>query len=261
MTRVAIIAALESELEPMVKRWSKSQLGVDGKTVACYASGDIVAVAGGIGRKWAEATANAVVKNFSPQMLVSAGLAGALIPSLKIASVFLPNVIIDAESGTEYRCDLGGDVIGGGILVTSRDVAGAESKRNLVERFHALVVDMEAAGVARVAQEKRIGFRCVKSISDEAGFNMPPLTRFVGADGRFQQGNFVRWLALRPQHWTKTIALGRNSARASRALCNWLGENLGSRLQPARVVTLEEARSAKDHAPDSGQNTAQSARN
>jgi adenosylhomocysteine nucleosidase len=253
MTRVGIIAALESELEPMVKGWSRTSLSVDGNIVTCYANGDIVAVAGGIGSKCAEAAANAIVKNFSPQMLVSAGLAGALIPSLKIASVFLPNVIIDAESGTEYRCDLGGDVIGGGILVTSQEVAGTESKRNLVERFHALVVDMEAAAVARVAQEKRIGFRCVKSISDEAGFHMPPLTRFVGADGRFQQGKFVRWLALRPQHWAKTIALGRNSARASHALCEWLRNNLDSRLQPARVVTLKESGYSENQAVDQRQ--------
>lgn len=246
MTRFAIIAALESELQPLVREWKRSTLMVSGKTIPCYASDEAVAVAGGIGSRWAEAVARTVVGKFSPQVLVSAGLAGALIPSLKVAGIVLPNVIVEAETGTEYRCDVGGDVIGGGILVTVREVAGADSKRKLVERFHALLVDMEAASVARVALEKGIGYRCVKAISDEAGFVMPPLARFVDVDGHFQQGRFVRWLALRPQHWASTIALGRNSARASRALCEWLRQNLDTKLQPARVVTLKEAEYSKN---------------
>jgi adenosylhomocysteine nucleosidase len=185
------------------------------------------------------------VEAFHPQVLVSAGLAGALIPTLKVGAVALPNVIVDAETGVEYRCDVGGDVIGGGILVTAQEVAAAESKRRLVERFHALMVDMEAASVARVALQTGAGFRCVKAISDEADFVMPPLRRFVAADGQFQQGRFIRWLALRPQHWAKTIVLGRNSARASRALCDWLRQNMAAKLQPARVVTLKEVEYSK----------------
>jgi adenosylhomocysteine nucleosidase len=240
MTRVAVIAALESEIQPLVKSWKQSTLTVAGKPLRCYSADDAVALAGGIGSRRAEGAARAVMEKYRPEMLVSAGLAGALIRSLKVGSIVLPNVIADAETGREYRCDVGGDIIGGGILVTASAIAGAGRKPELVERFHALLVDMEAAGVARVAQEQGTGFRCVKAISDEADFVMPPLERFVDADGRFQQGRFVRWLALRPQHWARTLVLGRNSARASRALCHWLRQNLGERLQPARVVTLKD---------------------
>lgn len=246
MTKVAIIAAMESELQSLVKAWTRSTLRVDGKAVACHQSEGVIAIAGGIGSRRAEAVARAVVEAFRPQVLVSAGLAGALIPTLKVGAVALPNVIVDAETGVEYRCDVGGDVIGGGILVTAQEVAGAEGKRQLVERFHALMVDMEAAGVARVAQQTGLGFRCVKAISDEADFVMPPLSRFVTADGQFEQGRFIRWLAWRPQHWTRTIALGRNSARASRALCDWLRQNMAAKLQRARVVTLKEAEYSKN---------------
>lgn len=246
MTRTAIIAALERELLPLVKAWKQSTLMIDGKPVRCYATDDAVALAGGIGSGRAEAAARAVVEQYRPEMLVSAGLAGALIHSLKVGNIVLPNVIVDAETGSEYRCNVAGDVIGGGILVTAPEVAGVNTKPELVQRFHALVVDMEAAGVARVAQEQGTGFRCVKAISDEAGFGMPPLNRFVDANGRFQQGRFVRWLVWRPQHWAKTLALGRNSARASRALCDWLRQNQGLPLQSARVVTLKEAEYSKN---------------
>ena len=77
--------------------------------------------------------------------------------SLKVGNIITPNVIMNSASGTEYRCDQGG-----GILVTAGEIAGNTSKQALVEKFHALAVDMEAAAVAEVAKNAQIGFRCVK---------------------------------------------------------------------------------------------------
>jgi adenosylhomocysteine nucleosidase len=177
------------------------------------------------------------VKKYAPQALISAGLAGALIRSLKAGNIVLPNVIINAASGVEYRCNLGGDVIGGGVLVSNFEMATKRSKPELVECFHALVVDMEAAGVAKVAMEEDVHFRCVKAIADELDFDMPPLNQFI-ADGELETRRLARWALLRPQYWPAMIALGLKSRRASRALCEWLRTNLAGNLPVAKVVTL-----------------------
>src|SRR5258708_31083988 len=139
-------------------------------------------------------------------MLISAGLAGALIRSLKVGSVFLPNVVVDAADGAEYRCTADGNHVSGGVLVSAAEIAGAEAKRELVNRFHGLVGDMEAAGVAKVAQKGQIGFRCVKAISDEADFAMPPMGQFLNAAGGFQSGKFALWAALQPWQWPRIAA-------------------------------------------------------
>jgi adenosylhomocysteine nucleosidase len=246
MTSIAIIAALDRELHPLVDEWNRSPLHSSGRTFSCYHSDGLIAVAGGIGCKQAELAARAVMENYHPQMLVSAGLAGALIRSLKVGSIVTPNVIVDAASGTEYRCNVGGEVVGGGVLVTSGEIAGAASKAALVERFHGLVVDMEAAAVARVAQEFKTGFRCVKAISDEFDFVMPPLSHFVDQHGNFQTGRFVRWAALRPHHWANVIRLASNSRRATRALSQWLKKNMSGNFPPAVVVTLSGAEYLKN---------------
>lgn len=245
MTRAVIIAALENEISPLVQDWARSQILIGGKPVPCYEREGVIAVAAGIGAKRAEAAARIVSTKFKPQMLISAGLAGALIRSLKVANIVLPNVIVDAESGAEYRCNVGGEVIGGGVLVTASQIAGAADKQALVERFHALIVDMEAAGIAKIAQESGIGFRCVKAISDELEFIMPPLNEFVNSDGTFDTTAYARWVSLRPQYWARTLQLGRNSSRAARELCSWLQQNLRSGLRPAKVVTLNEAEYSK----------------
>jgi adenosylhomocysteine nucleosidase len=193
----------------------------------------------------AELAARAAMEKLQPRALVSAGLAGALMRSLKIGNIVMPNVIIDSANGIEYRCKLGGEVIGGGVLVTSVAVASPDAKQQLVERFHGLIVDMEAAGVARVAHQHGIGFRCVKAISDEVDFKLPPLQHFVNKEGDFQSGAFAAWAVVRPQNWIKIAALARNSARAAAALCDWLSRNLDEALQAAEVVTLENPEFSK----------------
>lgn len=235
MNTIAIVAALERELHPLVKGWKNSALTHKDRTYRVYEYDNVIAVSGGIGSKPAAAATQAIVAKYRPQMLLSVGLAGALIRSLKVANVITPNVIVDAATGSEYRCESGG-----GVLVSAGEIAGSDTKQQLVERFHALAVDMEAAGIAAVAAQEQIGFRCVKAISDEADFAMPPLNRFVDADGNLQTGKFAAWASVRPGVWPKMIALGRNSNRAAEALCVWLKQHLATGLQPSRVVRVDE---------------------
>jgi adenosylhomocysteine nucleosidase len=245
MSRIAIIVALEREIGPFVEGWTRGVLHLQGEDIVCYRNGDLMAVAGGIGCRQAESAARAAVAEFQPQALVSAGLGGAVIRTLKAGSVFVPNVIVDEATGAEYRCNAGAGLVSGGVLVSAKEIAGPGSKKHLADQFHALVVDMEAAAVARVAREMKTGFFCVKAISDELDSRLPPMNRFVDETGRFQNGNFLAWAAVRPQWWPATIRLARDSRRATRALSDWLGKNLtGSFVAPA-VVTLDGADSPK----------------
>ncbi|MGC2697476.1 MAG: hypothetical protein WA738_16940 [Candidatus Angelobacter sp.] len=241
MSKIAMIAAMEREVVPLVRGWLRSTLTNGTRSFVSFEMADRVIVISGIGSKNAEIAARAALARYNPATLISVGLAGALIRSLKVGSVFTPNVVVDAADGAEYRCagETGGVI--GGVLVSAEEIAGTGAKRKLVDRFHGLVVDMEAAGVARVAQEAQIGFRCVKAISDEVNFVMPPLNQFVDAEGKFYSGRFVAWAALRPWHWAKVVALGRNSNRATRALCQWLEKNVADKAAPAEIATLDRA--------------------
>jgi adenosylhomocysteine nucleosidase len=241
MNKVAIIAAMERELTPLVRGWKRATLSSSERTFSLFESNDVLAVIAGIGCRNAELAARAVVQQYRPSLLISAGLAGALIRSLKAGSVFTPSVVVDATDGAEYRCVADGNHVSGGILVSSAEIAGAEAKKELVTRFHGLVVDMEAAGVAKVAQQEQIGFRCVKAISDEADFDMPPMARFIAADGTFQSGRFAAWAAVRPWQWARVTALARNSRRATAALCDRLRSDLASGAQSKEIATLNRA--------------------
>lgn len=241
MSNVAIVAAMEREIAPLVRGWQRGTLTSGQREFLCFERDGVVAAVSGIGCKNAELATRAVVAQYRPALLISVGLAGALIRSLKAGSVFTPNVVVDASDGTEYRCTADSNHVSGGVLVSAGEIAGAEAKQELVNRWHGLVVDMEAAAVARVAHQEQIAFRCVRAISDEADFAMPPMSRFLNATGEFQTGKFALWSAVRPWQWARVAALARNSKRATRALCNRLQADLASGSTAREVVTLNKA--------------------
>lgn len=241
MSNVAIIAAMEREIAPLVRGWRRGTVSSSDRRFSVFESDGVIVAVSGIGCKNAEQAARAVVAQYRPELLISVGLAGALIRSLKAGNVFTPSVVVDAADGAEYRCTADGNRVSGGVLVSSGEIAGAEAKQALVNRWHGLVVDMEAAGVAKVAQESQISFRCVKAISDEADFAMPPMGQFLNKVGEFQSGKFALWAAMRPWQWARVAVLARNSKRATEALCNRLQADLASGSLPKEIVTLNKA--------------------
>jgi hypothetical protein len=190
-----------------------------------------------------------VIQELNPERVISVGFAGALDSSLQVGQFFEPRIVINAADGV--RTEVGA---GEGILVSSATVAGKEQKMRLAKAYGANAVDMEAAAVALGAQARGVEFGALKAISDAADFDLPALARFVAKDGSFHSVGFACYVAVRPWLWGTTIALARNSSKASHALCsalvNYLGrENLGGGTgvspawpEPGTVQPGEDAR-------------------
>ncbi len=169
-----------------------------------------VIVVGGMGRNAARRAAEAVIERYEPTMLISAGIAGALTATLKVGDVVRASEVVDAESGARFRT-MGAE----SVIVTASSVSGAAQKLALAARYQADVVDMESAAVAAVAQERGIEFTAIKAISDELDFEMPPVSGFVDANGKFETARFAMHLAMRPKWWSAVRQLSANSRTAS----------------------------------------------
>jgi adenosylhomocysteine nucleosidase len=217
MSRVAIVAALEREVRPLIDRWRVSEKGRDGRKFRFFEHEDVVLVCGGIGAAAARRAAEAVIAIYAPAVIYSAGFAGALDPALKVGDIVQPQRVVNAGDGSSVTLD-GGE----GVLVTFASVADAKQKAKLRNSFSAQAVDMEAAAVARAAEARDIGFAVVKVISDEADFIFPSMEQFIDAQGRFSEARFAAFAAIRPWLWPGMYRLARDSSRASRALCDHL---------------------------------------
>lgn len=217
MCKVAIVAALEREVRPLVRQWHFSAKEYGERRFRFYEKNDVVLVCGGIGAQAARRAAEAVIALCAPEVIYSVGFAGAVDSELKVADLVRPRRVVNAGDGSSVSLD-GGE----GVLVSFASVASPGQKAKLRESYGANAVDMEAAAVARAAEARGIKFAAVKVISDEVDFAFPSLDRFVDSDGRFSEIRFVWFAALRPWLWLQVVRLMRNSDRAARALCNRL---------------------------------------
>ena len=174
----------------------------------------IVAV-GGIGEKFARRAAQVAIDYAQPKLLLSAGIVGAISPGLKVGDVGCIREVVDVATGARYPASSGGEW----VLATSPDVSDATGKQELKAKYGADVVDMEAAAVAQVAQERGVEFASLKAISDDAAFDLPPLNRFIDENGQFATRKFLIYVALHPKWWATLGKIKANSELASRNLC------------------------------------------
>ena len=203
------MAAMPVELAPLLGKTRSRQ--VDG--VDLFELPEAMVAIGGIGEKHARHAAELVIEQAQPKLLVSAGIAGAISPKLKVGDVGWIREVVDVATGERYRTERGD-----WVLATSQDVSDTAEKQSLLTRYGADVVDMEAAAEAQVAKKCGIEFAAVKAISDDAAFEMPPLNRFID-DGKFDTRRFLVYVALHPRWWGTLGKIKKNSEMATANLC------------------------------------------
>jgi adenosylhomocysteine nucleosidase len=211
--KVAMVAALQREVRPLVNGWTAIRKEYDGRSFEFFESDGLVLVCGGIGREPARRAAEAVIALYAPASIISVGFAGGLEGSLKAGDIFIPQFVIDTGDGSRMEV-----ATGKGTLVSFDQVAGSEQKMKLANAYGAQAVDMEGAAVARAAQSHRLNFSAVKAISDEAGETLPNLEAFITSDGKFRSASFTAFVTLRPWLWADVARLSRNSRLAARKL-------------------------------------------
>ena len=206
--KIAVIAALPREIAGFVRG-----LGADPALlrdgVWLYRMNGAVVVAAGMGAERAAGAVEAALLAGEVGMLISTGLAGGCVPGLEAGAVLEAGVVVDVATGERFGAGDGS----GETLATVGAIAGVAEKGRLAERFGAVMVDMEAAGVARLALAKGVAFRAIKGVSDGYDFELSALAKFEGERGSFRTGAFAAYTAVRPWTWGKTITLGRVSAR------------------------------------------------
>jgi adenosylhomocysteine nucleosidase len=228
---IAIIAALEREVRPLVRRWRRRQLVLGEATIPAFASNGVLVVCSGIGAPLARQAAVAVFASERPRIIISAGLAGALDPKLKVGQIFHPATVVDLGTGARFYAG-GSD----GVLVSASSVLDRDAKRRISGAFGGHAVDMEAAAVALVAGQHDCPFIALKAVSEQKDFPMPSFDRFIDSRGRIRTARLVAAYALRPGSWPMLGRLARNTARASRELCRALShliEQQGAAPEPA----------------------------
>jgi len=216
--RIGIIAALPGELKPLVKSWKRVKTSTARAKKWALRRGDDewVAVCAGMGAEAVRRAFAEAERNGPLEMVLSVGWAGALLDEVSVGIAEVPTVVIDAQTGEQF-----------GLtqdkrkwrLVTTPQVADAKEKLRLAATYPgAVLVDMEAATVARMAAMRDIPLLCIKGVSDAVSTALPDLNPFIDQTGHLKMLPFLVSVIFRPQSWPALIHLGRNSSRSALAM-------------------------------------------
>jgi adenosylhomocysteine nucleosidase len=223
MTRTAIISAFPGEVKALVRGWPHgARNGVDFWAQRDSEDEWIVACAGA--GQPAATRAFAAIEDGGPVDLVfSVGWAGALTPRIAPGTAHNVAGVIDVRTGERFRCDAGAGEV---WLATSPKVADEAEKRRLASAYHAGLVDMEAAALARLAAMRAIPFYCIKGVSDGLNESLPDFNRFLSPEGKLQMGRMVVFAILHPWYWPALLRMGENSNKAAQSIAESLHEFL-----------------------------------
>lgn len=106
----------------------------------------------------------------------------------------------------------------GPVLHVDEVIGSPRRKRELHDLSRAAAVDMESAGVARVAEDAGVPWLVLRAVGDSAVHELPTVVAKISDDrGRLRPGAVVG-LVLRPRLWPALIALGRANAAAGRSM-------------------------------------------
>jgi len=158
--------------------------------------------------------------------LILAGLATALTNELSCGDVVWADRICGVA--TLPTCTVSGDMPHRHVAMCGvRDVLPNRPCRLAVARATgAIVADLECQAFAEAAADRPGQWGVVRGISDDVNAELPPVERWVHADGRTRHTRVAGWLAMHPWSLRRVMRLGRNASTAMAAVRQALVEVL-----------------------------------
>jgi adenosylhomocysteine nucleosidase len=215
--RVGLIAPMPSELRPLVKALSMKRVRDDDPTMYVGIAGpkELVATTSGMGTKLAAEAADRLLDLLPFDHVMIVGIAGGMGES-KVGDVIAPEVVVDDESGAEFRpAYLDPSTVPRGKLITHDDFDMSEEKTAQLIRDGFLAVDMETAAIAGVCERRNTPWSAVRVISDLVGVTPGDVIDLAHADGSPNIGAGLRYLVRHPARVPGLVKLGRESMAAA----------------------------------------------
>jgi len=186
-------------------------------------------IANGLGRTNASAAVDQACRDYTVDLVVSTGYAGALRPRLKVGNILVATTVLQRTGSLEYPVNLPAyaprpGVLTGSLLTIDHIAQSVDEKASLAETG-ADAVDMEASAVAAKAESRSLPFFCIRSISDDSETDLGiDFNRARRPDGTVSGWGVFGQAVRQPSLWPRLNRLRRSASEASRNLAEFLNE-------------------------------------
>ncbi|KAB0671559.1 phosphorylase [Oryzomonas sagensis] len=245
---IAIITAMPEETRACLKAAKTAEPLKVGrfKAFLCRApERNLLLVESGMGFKNAAAAAEALLEEYRPALLISAGFCGGIAPELRVGDVAVsrelcivangavqpvPVAIAPAAHNFVARQSASGARVFAGLFASTPSImAKKELALLLPPGAPCPVVEMESAAIAIVAAENGIPFMGIRTVSDaadeELGFS---LDEFTDHNLRIRPHKVALTILRKPWIIPQLVRLGRNSRIAADSLSHAMARLLAS---------------------------------
>jgi adenosylhomocysteine nucleosidase len=167
---VAFICAMPMELRPLRRRLSLKKDRV-GSLVVYRGSLDgrsVVAIATGMGARLAIEGLEGLVEAIEVARIIVVGVTGGLSAETAIGTLVLPEVVVNAATGAEFRPDRLGSGHPSGKMWTSDELVTDPAAIADLRADGVVALDMETAAIAEVCVARHIPWSVFRAVSDRA---------------------------------------------------------------------------------------------
>lgn len=220
--RVAIISAMPSELQPVVRMLRLQRAGEQaGTPVYAGTSGEVevVATSTGVGPELALTATRRLLRSTRPVRVIVCGIAGGLPPVSVVGDLIVPEAVIDKATGERFVATAAGDVALHGVIRTGDALDYRLDDHDVAALCRAgiIALDMETAAIARVCREHGVPWSAFRAISDLAGTASlgPDVMALVNPDGRPRVLRSLGYLLTHPRRIPELMRVGRDARTAS----------------------------------------------
>jgi adenosylhomocysteine nucleosidase len=167
---VAFVCAMPMELRPLRRRLSLEK-GRVGSFVVYRGSLDgrsMVAIATGMGARLAIEGLERLVEAIEVGRIIVVGITGGLSAETAIGTLVLPEVVVSAATGAEFRPDPLGSGRPNGKMWTSDELVTDAAVIAELRADGVVALDMETAAIAEACAARHIPWSVFRAVSDHA---------------------------------------------------------------------------------------------
>jgi adenosylhomocysteine nucleosidase len=219
--RVAVIAAMPSELAPFVAKFgamTKESLGDRPLYRGSLGDVEVLATRTGMGTDFATEVTDRVLDRYEVDHVIAIGIAGG-VEGVAVGDVLTPSHVINGDDGSEFVTAPPPGVTPRGKLRTSKHFSAEKGLMARLAGEGINAVDMETAAIVASAVRHQCSWSVYRAISDRASDDLVDSEIFGMAkpDGSPDYWASLRFIARRPWMLPRLVRIGRDAQRAADA--------------------------------------------
>ncbi len=222
--RVGILAPMKPELLPVVKamKLERGKIGAIPVSVGKVGNVDVIAVMTGIGMGPATKVTEQLLDSTEIDHVIVVGIAGGVVPNVKLGDLVVPEIVVDERTGKEYRPTPLDGAIGRGTIHSSDELLVDEAEITRRSECGIFALDMETGAVAAVCEARGVPWSTYRGISDLAGDSAidPEIMKLAGPDGSGNLPAVARYLLQKPSRITGLLHLAKGMRAATTLAAN-----------------------------------------